>query len=97
MSAQLLLNRSKDFHEILHKGSTQYVNVQEAINFCSAPFMGRYFNFTVFLLLQLYATLSAQLILDHAMDFHETLHKGYTQYIDVQEAINFCYAPFKGR
>ena len=31
------------------------------------------------------------------MDFHETLHKGSTLYVDVQEAINFCSAPFKGR
>ena len=97
LSAQLLLNPLMDFHKTLHKGSTQYVDVQEAINFSSALFKGRLFNFNVFLLLQLYATLSAQLLLNHEMDFHETLHKGSTQYVVVQEAISFWSAPFKGR
>ena len=39
---QHLLNLFMDFLETLHKGSTQYVDLQDAINFCSAPFMGRY-------------------------------------------------------
>jgi hypothetical protein len=86
-----------DFYEILRKGSIQYVDVQEAIHFCSAPFKGERIQLNVFLLLQLYVTLSAQHLINCAMDFYETLHKESTQYNDVHEAVNFCSEPFKGR
>ena len=60
--------------------------------------MGMLLNFTVLLLLKLYdayATLSAQLLLNPAMDLNETLHKDSKQYEDVQKVVNFCSTPIE--